>query len=165
MDFKKSDLKLYGFQGFVPVSNFKTKGCDIIPKKKGIYIVIREDMENVTFLEQSIGGFFKDKCPTVPIGELKNNWIENACVLYIGKAGGAASAATLFSRIRQYVRFGMGAKVGHWGGRYIWQLKNSDSLLIAWKPLDQEEPHLIESYLIEKFANFYGKRPFANLMG
>ena len=33
---------------------------------------------------------------------------------------------------------------------------------VAWKIL-KEEPKIIESQLIEKFREIYGRRPFANL--
>jgi hypothetical protein len=61
------------------------------------------------------------------------------------------------------MEFGKGRDVGHWGGRYIWQIQDSDDFLIAWKPLTNEEPDTIESALIEEFRNKFGKRPFANL--
>lgn len=70
------------------------------------------------FLSHGTGGFFKGKDPNVSITELETNWVENTCVVYIGKAG-----TTLQKRLNQYLKFGNGQNIGHWGGRYIWQIK------------------------------------------
>jgi len=39
------------------------------------------------FLDESIGGHFKGKNPTVAVGTLENKWVDDALVLNIGKAG------------------------------------------------------------------------------
>ena len=84
------------------------------------------------------------------------------CHIYIGKAGGPNSNATLRKRLKQYIRFGSGEAVGHGGGRYIWQLEDADQLLFCWKACaDAEE---LEKALIATFKKCHdGKRPFANL--
>lgn len=94
---------------------------------------------------------------------LKLNWVADANVLYIGKAGGPNSKSTLRKRIGQYLRFGQGKKIGHWGGRYIWQLSNSDELRIAYKTLPGEDPAITEKAMITEFQRLYGKKPYANL--
>ncbi len=94
---------------------------------------------------------------------LKSNWIENTVVVYIGKAGASGKDATLRIRLKQYFSFGKGNNIGHYGGRLIWQLKNSKDLLVAWKPLTEEEPRTVEANLIQDFVSQYSKRPFANL--
>lgn len=54
--------------------------------------------------------------------------------------------------------------IGHWGGRYIWQIKNSGNLLLCWKPTPDEDPEAIETALIARFKEQHGgHRPFANL--
>ena len=89
--------------------------------------------------------------------------MENTDIVYIGKAGGMTSKVTLQSRLIQYLKFGMGKNIGHWGGRYIWQLANTDELVICWKPTD-EEPRKVETEMIAQFkAEHQGQRPFANL--
>ena len=132
--------------------------------RKGVYVVLRESESSPQFLSEGTGGFFKGKNPNVSIAELKANWVEGTHVIYIGKAGGADSSATLQKRLGQYLRFGQGANIGHWGGRYIWQLADSRDLVVCWKTLTNEEPREIEHQMIADFKAVHaGKRPFANL--
>jgi hypothetical protein len=63
---------------------------------------------------------------------------------------------------RQFAAFGAGKPIGHWGGRLIWQLADSDKLLVAWKETPGEVPRNVETDLITEFRNHYGKPPFAN---
>ena len=130
-------LMQQGFEGFVTIDKLKSDPYQI-PTKQGVYVVLLPQDSKPAFLENGTGGFFKDKNPNVPISELKANWVNNTDIIYIGKAGGSSSRATLQSRLIQYLKFGMGIKIGHWGGRYIWQLANSDNLLICWKPTKQD---------------------------
>ena len=66
--------------------------------------------------------------------------------------------------LNQYLKFGNGQNIGHWGGRYIWQIKNSGNLLLCWKPTPDEDPEAIETALIARFKEQHrGHRPFANL--
>ncbi len=158
------DLKKAGFEGFKPVcelyNNDKKKD---IPNVKGIYMVVYPVEVKPEFLTKGTGGFFKGTDPNVSIEELEHNWVEKTSVVYIGQAGGNGSKATLRKRVWQYLRFGDGKNVGHKGGRYIWQLKDSQDLLFCWKPLPNDNPATIESDLIRQFKEIYGDRPFANL--
>lgn len=155
------------FKGFVSIATLKKQNN--APRVQGIYLIVRKDTSAPTFVEIGTGGHFKEQDPNVAIQELKNNWIENSVVLYIGKAGGIdangkQSAATLQKRLEQYMQFGSGKKVGHKGGRYIWQLKDAEELLVCWKEMPKENPIKEESLLIENFKNSHnGRRPFANL--
>ena len=63
--------------------------------------------------ERSSGGWFKGKDPAVPVAEIARLWIEQALVLYIGKAGGGSSKTVLQKRLWDYVRFGDGKPVDH----------------------------------------------------
>lgn len=163
MDFSRQGLETSGFTGFVRVADLKMPGgCNVIPKQMGVYVVVCEIAEKPAFFEKSIGGYFKGNDPTLPVEELELNWVSTACVIYIGKAGGLASAATLRSRLKQYMDFGCGKPVGHRGGRMIWQLADCDELLVAWKPLSGEEPVVVEQCMIDKFVSIYGAFPFAN---
>ena len=157
-------LQAQGFEGFKTMGELMDGPRTLIPARKGVYVVLCESESAPQFMTEGTGGFFKGKNPNVSIAELKANWVEGTPVIYIGKAGGAGSSATLQKRLGQYLRFGQGANVGHWGGRFIWQLADSRALVLCWKILTNEEPREVECQMIADFkAVHVGKRPFANL--
>jgi hypothetical protein len=148
--FDFNDIKAieeHGFLGFKKPGDL-FENSSIIPDIKGIYMILYNDNNTPEFLTTGTGGHFKDKNPNISIQALKYNWIEDTKVVYIGKAGGDDSKATLRSRLTQYFRFGQGKNVGHWGGRLIWQIKNSKELLVCWKPLPNADPRDAEAELI-----------------
>ncbi|NOQ24745.1 MAG: hypothetical protein GQ564_05215 [Bacteroidales bacterium] len=158
------EIQKSGFSGFKTVDELWTdKSC--IPKTKGVYLVINPTFKKTDFILSGVGGFFKGKDPNVNISELKNNLVLNSQVVYIGKAGSPTGKATLNSRLVQYLRFGKTKNVGHWGGRYIWQLKNYSDLIFCWKTIPNEDPREIEKYLLNLYIKQFNKRPFANLTG
>jgi hypothetical protein len=87
--------------------------------------------------------------------------VPGAHVVYIGNPDVAAK------RLKQFARFGAGQPIGHWGGRYIWQLADSDALLVAWHAITwSESPREYEKRLLALFGELGdGRRPFANLIG
>jgi hypothetical protein len=157
------DIRHEGFHGFLTVSDLQESSCQATPQGPGVYLVLWPVSRPPVFLPQSIGGRFKSQDPRVATSQLRNAWVEASLVLYIGKAGGPSTAATLRSRVRQYMRFGQGKRVGHWGGRYIWQLDRSDNLLLCWKSTPGADPQAVESDLLMQFRDVYGALPFANL--
>lgn len=151
-----------GFEGFVPVSDLMRSKCCEVPEVPGVYCVLRPNATPPRFLNQSSGGHFKGKDPTVTVHLLERKWVNSAVVLNIGKAGGKGEA-TLKSRINQYMLFGQGKPVGHKGGRYIWQLHDSQDLILCWKPTPGSMPRDVEKVLIREFEEAYQGLPFANL--
>ena len=87
-----------GFEGFKPVAKLM-EDCSVVPRHKGVYMVLYFQGTDPVFLEKGTGGFFKGKDPNVNISTLKENWIEEEQVLYIGKA------TNLQSRIQQFMKF------------------------------------------------------------
>ena len=157
-------LQAIGFEGFKSMGELMAGKKKEIPAEKGVYVVLRECDYEPKFLEEGTGGFYKSKNPNVSVSELRSNWVPNTSIVYIGKAGGSKSSATLKTRLAQYLRFGQGANVGHWGGRYIWQLQDSRNLIVCWRKLYSEEPREIEQQMIDDFKVLHGgKFPFANL--
>lgn len=157
MESIKEKLMKDGFEGFVSVKDlkedFKSGG---IPKLEGVYHVLRLKDTEPEFLKKGSGGYHKGKEPNVSIDELRQNWIDAEPIVYIGKA------TELYKRIQQYIKFGSGKDVGHYGGRYIWQLADSDDLIVCWKCV--EDSRSVEAAMIAEFKmNHEGKRPFANL--
>ena len=149
--------------GFASVQALCEARCKSIPEQQGVYLTVAQSRLVPKFLAKSPAGHFKGKDPTVPVSELKESWVPGAIVLYIGKAGGQKSKATLRARIKQYLEFGRGIPVGHWGGRYVWQIDEAQRLMICWKPTPEKDPREVEKVLIGAFKQVYGKLPFANL--
>ena len=78
------DLKAAGFEGFIPVAQLQADST-AIPRTAGVYMVVYTGENIPEFLSRGTGGFFKGKDPNVSITELETNWVENTCVVYIGK--------------------------------------------------------------------------------
>ncbi|MGP4030495.1 hypothetical protein [Pseudarthrobacter sp. 1C304] len=155
-------LRSEGFAGF---KTFEELDLGEVPREPGIYAVLHPEGRQRAFLEESVGGWFKRKNPTILLDALAAEWVDGADVLYVGKAGaGTSSARGLRKRIQEFMDFGRGRPVGHWGGRLIWQLADSQSLLIAWKVLPAAEVNEAEAKYHAEFRCHYGRLPFANLV-
>jgi hypothetical protein len=150
--FNVDELRASGFSGFQPLLGLNT---DAVPSAGGVYVVLTDRVGPPGFLPVSCGGHFKQKDPTVSESILRSKWVDGCSVVYIGKA------TSLRSRLRQYRDFGRGKPIGHWGGRYIWQLENHADLLVCWRATD--EPRRVEQSMLEAFERDYGRLPFANL--
>ncbi|MDI9941519.1 hypothetical protein QM806_39945 [Rhodococcus sp. IEGM 1351] len=152
-----------GFAGFVRFSELPTAQ---VPTDPGVYVVIRVAETDPEFLEKSPAGRFKGKDPSVPVASLEDAWIPGSPVMYLGKAnGGATGRRGLRKRLDEYRRHGTGEPVGHWGGRYIWQLADSEDLVVGWKPTADTDARILERQMIAEFSADHAKRPFANLTG
>ncbi|WP_338158252.1 hypothetical protein [uncultured Phocaeicola sp.] len=151
-------LKKNGFEGFLSIADLRIDK-KVIPQMPGVYMVVRISGLEPQFLKVGTGGFFKGKNPNVQIEELEKNWVEDESLLYIGKA------TDLRKRLGAYLNFGQCKNVGHWGGRFIWQLADSDKLIICWKVLSEVEPRKYEQSFLYEFYKVNGKYPFANLKG
>lgn len=152
-------LRALGFEGFIPL---KEVSLDSIPNVPGVYAVAAAGRP--VPIARSVGGWFKGKDPTVGINVLATRLQAGAEVLYFGKAdAGAAAKRGLRSRIKELLRFGNGEPVGHWGGRYLWQLLEAETHLIAWLPVIESSAEHLEKELLREFLDEYGVLPFANL--
>ena len=154
------------FSGFLPVKDLRHQ-LNCIPGEPGhigIYVVLRTQKAPPIFKETGSGGHFKGRNPNVEIGVLESHWVENADVLYIGKAGGTENQSTLRCRLQAFLAFGNEKRVAHWGGRFIWQLEDHEDLLVCWKLAACSTPRELEETMIRDFKRkHHGRRPFANL--
>jgi hypothetical protein len=144
-------LKSIGFEGFVAIQ----RASNAVPAGPGTYVVLRGAVSEPAFAVVSKGGWFKGKNPAVAVEDLTAKWVPGASVVYIGQG------SNLRRRISQLARFGLGRAVGHWGGRYLWQLEDCADLIIAWRRDDQ--PLAAEADLLSRFVRGFGRLPFANL--
>jgi hypothetical protein len=129
-----------------------------VPAEGGVYLVVREGSAAAKYLDANPGGRFKGRDPTVSAEALRSNWSEGAEVVYIGKAD------NLRRRLREFMRFGQGAPIGHWGGRLIWQLADSAKLPVAWKETPDQVPKNVETELISEFRDVFGKPPLRTIL-
>lgn len=159
--FTRGGLEAAGFVGWHTWDQLRATKLMGVPATPAVYIVYRGSASGPAFLEASPAGHFKGQDPTVAVEVLEAKWVREAHTLYIGKADVARR------RLREFARFGAGEAVGHRGGRYIWQLADSDDLLVAWRGIKGEgtaREH--EKRLLAHFAELHdGRRPFANLTG
>lgn len=159
--FLRPDLEEVGFVGWRTWDHLRTTDFGEIPAHAATYVIYRPSAREPVFLKTNPGGRFKGKDPTVDRTVLEANWVQGAHTVYIGKADLAAK------RLKQFARFGAGEPIGHWGGRYIWQLADFHHLLVAWHPISWDEAaRMYEKRLLAHFAALAdGSRPFANLTG
>ena len=154
-------LKDHGFVGFRRIEDLRLGRATASPLP-GVYMICREHLGPVEFLESNRGGWFKGRDPSVPVDVLAAKWLDEAHVLYIGKAdAGRGGRRGIRTRLEEYLRFGRGEPVGHWGGRYLWQVAGADEFLVCWKPCSS--PSVEEARLLALFRSVYGALPFANL--
>lgn len=162
MPVTSQSLKADGFSGFRPVA-----ALDInrIPQKTGIFAVLKPAGFVPRFLARSTAGVFKKKDPTLPAAALCAEWVEDAEVLYLGRAGpGSKGNRGLRRQIQEFLDFGQGKPPGHWDGRLIWQLADAPSLVVAWKELPAGQAGTSEAVFHAAFREHHGRLPFANLV-
>jgi hypothetical protein len=151
-------LQAEGFSGFVSFDQLQSGELERVPQGAGIYVVVREDRSRPTFMQSSSGGHFKGRDPTELVEVLDAKWVDGAAIVYVGKGD------SLRRRLKQYCAFGAGRPVGHWGGRYIWQLADDDALVVGWRACDAGETAAeAEAALVRRFKEAFGRLPFANI--
>jgi hypothetical protein len=158
----RAHLESLGFEGFVRADALREDDSAVPSKKSGVYAVIRPPSFVARILVRSAAGRFKDRDPTISKEELDRRWLPAPHVLYFGKARYASRSSGLRPRIRAYLRFGAGHRASHAGGRSIWQLDRSGSLLFCWVVVPRRDPRLVESELLENFRRDFDALPFAN---
>jgi hypothetical protein len=157
-----ASLRRAGFEGFQPISDLQSSRCCDLPDNPGIYMILRRNKKPPRFLMKSVGGHFKGKEPSVPLGVLKKNGWSIQLFSTLGRR--AQGKRRFRNRVRAYMRFGEGEPVAHWGGRFIWQLGGWKDLTVCWKIKVSGSPREAEKKLILAFKALHeGKLPFANL--
>ncbi|MEH0415981.1 hypothetical protein [Streptomyces sp. B21-083] len=145
-----------GFVGFVPFADLPHSD---VPAGEGIYVVLRPSAAPPVYLARSPAGHRKGHDPTTTTANLIRSWVPGATVVYVGKAAGRQG---LSNRLNAYRRQGQGRNAGHSGGAYIWHLADSDTLLVAWRTVNDPPAGQAETELIAEFTALHGALPFAN---
>jgi len=158
-------LKQIGFVGFISIADLRSSKLESVPNDPGVYVVLREAEDFPKFIQHSTGGIFDKREPTVPIDKLEKAWITETNIMYIGKTGKIDGERGIKKRLNEYLDFGAGKSVGHYGGRYIWQLEDANDLIICWLPVIDEDPFKVENHMLNDFESKYDRLPFANIKG
>lgn len=157
--FHRAALEDLGFEGFVTFQDLRQGRIAEVPAAKGVYVVLRVAGRKPAFLSTNPGGRFKGRDPSVGPEVLRAKWVAAASVIYIGKGD------NLRRRLSEFMRFGSGEPIGHWGGRYIWQVAGSGRFVVGWMQTAPVAARTTEIDLLAHFVATYGRRPFANLTG
>lgn len=159
--FRRTSLEAAGFRGFVTVRDLSGGRIDDVPQEPGTYVVMRERDDHPTFLRTSPAGWFKEKNPTADVSVLEAAWVPEAHTLYLGQT---SQREGLRARVKDLINFGAGKPVGHWGGRYLWQVDCSSDFVVAWRQTPPgANPREEERELLRRFYGAYGRLPYANL--
>lgn len=128
-----------------------------IPAAPGIYLVgVPFDGFEPNISDATTGPrFVKGRSMLYPASKLKEkfNLSDKRC-LYIGESDNLQHRITLF------LQYGRGEDVPHRGGRAIWQIANSDELILAWCPCPNHEN--VKSALLASYRQSFGVLPMAN---
>lgn len=160
MEFTEAGLRAIGFEGFIRWAELARSDLPALP---GVYVVIRVDMGPLELLPKYVTPKHESVRPPYSLTDITDRWLEQAAVVYVGKAGGDGIAATIKSRIWQFRSFWSSpANRNHSGGRAIWQIGGAaERLAVCWL-LTIGQPSKVEDEMLEEFERYYGQEPFAN---
>ncbi|MEY4373989.1 MAG: hypothetical protein RL760_155 [Candidatus Eisenbacteria bacterium] len=161
--YSAADLAAEGFEGFLTVGQLHRSGCLEVPDACGVYVVLRRGEAPHRVVRRSQAPAWRGMDPTRPIEELTARVIDATDLLYVNAAPGSGVRHRLRQRLKRFLRFGHGSVVGHWSGRFIWQLGESSRLVLAWRPCaEHEDARALADDLLRRFEAVHHARPYAN---
>ena len=102
-------LRQAGYDGFVTIGTLRETGFAGVPHQPGVYLALYPSDEAPRFLPVSPAATLGREDATIPVGELEDDWVDGALVLYAGMAGGKgkrviAGATVPDELLRLYLR-------------------------------------------------------------
>ena len=151
------DARAAGFSGFVTVGDVLDGGLpqDASLSECGVYLVCRPPGFKPRFIPPEEAAAAGNVDNPLSASDLRAKWVDRAEVLYIGQ-----TTRPLQERLGELCKYAIGCAHNHYGGRILWQLRDSRQLLLCWKPT--QKPGEFEGELIDGFKRELGKFPFAN---
>ena len=169
MSYSIEDLQRFGFQGFDLMKAWdKNQILGLHTKDiEGVYVIARHSISTPEFTQEI---HHKPRPRVWSPAEAGQRWVEGVQTLYFGKGplrrpDSRGYRKGLANRIEEFRAHGFGRGASHYGGKLVWQLKDSDDLLLGWKSLREEESDQVESGLILGFRHLLGHQPYANKIG
>lgn len=112
-------------------------------------------------------GRFANVISPWPLTRLRDRWVYDVELVYIGCAGATASSRKLSKRISDLLKHGAGqisTSGPHKGGERLWQCNGWEAFTLAWKSCGPyPQPHEIEVAIGRRFERLTGQLPFANV--
>lgn len=99
--------------------------------------------------------------PTELPPTLRQRWLPDQPIVYIGKAGGPNRKTTLHKRMQQFYLHKYNARSPHRGGQDV-RLLRPEPLWLFWAPTPERDPREIEQLMLAAFKAAAGHRPFGN---
>ena len=148
-----------GFQGFAKLVFLQEAFHKQVPKVAGLFAIVRESDSPPEFLELPQARALPPNAWRVDTEHLRNRWVPDSSVLYLGAAGPDHRDHSLrdaISRLDWPSIHQTSALTHH--GQLIWYLRGSQELEAAWCT----EPSLSLEEALAAFAESHGRVPFGN---
>ena len=144
------------FENYCLIESLNENHCTEIPKKKGLYIVIKPVEIAAVFCKETVAiSEFKGKSMLYDVGKLEEKFNNSDQeILYIGRA------KNLYTRIKQLIDYGYNGKKNHRGERVLWQMKNHDKFKLGF--LQCENPIFEKKNFLQEYCQEYHVLPVAN---
>jgi hypothetical protein len=162
----RQEFHAHGFAGFTPLKlAVRTRGLtdpDRLLDACGVYAIFAP----LNWSPRWRSGRLTNVITPWPVERLRDRWVEDVELVYIGCAGRTKSSRILRKRLEDLLKHGAGSITSsgpHKGGERIWQCVGWEKFTLAWRPTGPyPEPHNLEVAIGNRFVELTGSYPFAN---
>jgi hypothetical protein len=126
----RTGLLSVGFGGFLPFIGLNIEG---LPKRRGVYVILREARDRPTFIRANV----ITRRSAYDVDLLEAKWLDGQGIVYIGSA---EPVDGLRGRLGGYSK----QSSSHTGGRASWQLSDAAELVVAWAEAPEHSAVAVE---------------------